>query len=164
MSTESYEERRIVAAEDGLSSVSNMFKLTGPAAEVAVEIVYGAVELSASAGVASSVSYDAVLPVTLAAGQTHELAIRTTLRGVRLAPLYIFSPLVDCALFELRIRFGPDALPAEVRRYDGVPAAVFADTTGRSEVGHPVPVDPAGEVQARFPATRVGYAYGFTWA
>jgi hypothetical protein len=161
------EERTIVATRDGLDHVVARFSVPRRRdgadidREVQAEIQHGASIVRAERLNAVHFRYLLRLPRPLAWNETHTYAIVFQVRdGQPIADHYVFNPLVTCALFETRVRFG-------ARR----PLAVWrTDRAGPGTLPHRgtpdgplLALDGADEVAARFERPEQGFSYGICW-
>jgi hypothetical protein len=77
-----------------------------------------------------------------------------------MAPHYAYVPFCRSDHFELRVRFNPACLPADVWVLRGAPPAVIYE---RGRDGDVLVPDRFGEVCVEFRDLRIGHAYGVRW-
>lgn len=164
---EAIEERTLVAATDGLSQLGVALGVPRhpqerrPQLEVDMEILYGA-RLDAVQRPGENMFVSVLtLPRPLGYGERH-----TYVRAVRIppgqlmVPRYVHVPVRRCDLFELRVKFRPEALPRAVWLVSRLPELVFVDQQPGKLRIEP---DPLGEVFARFSELQLGFGYGIAW-
>jgi hypothetical protein len=166
LAPELLELRRIVAVEDGLSTVVLFMSLPRPVGaalsprDLGVEVVYGARALRVERFGDTLFSLELRLPHSLAAGQRHEfVCLWRVPAGQEIAPRYALSPTSRCDELDLRVRF-PEGADVRVQRVDGLPLRTVEDT------GFALPrvaLDGVDEACAHFRQLALGRCYGLRW-
>ncbi len=164
---ETFEERTIVAAVDGLTELETSISVPPHSAaddksrQLETEVVWGA-RLTAQEKVSSSYFGLVIsLPKPLRVGEEHTFASRTRIpTGQLMAPRYVAIPFVRNEFFRIRIRFNPAALPRRIWRVDAAPPQVVYDQQPSEDLLAP---NDFGEVGAEFENLRRGFGYGIAW-
>ncbi|WP_086846455.1 hypothetical protein [Amycolatopsis kentuckyensis] len=146
-----FEQRRVVADEDGLRSLELPLPLS---AALDGSVLYGGTLTDPPDGG----GFVMELPRALSRGESWEYAVLFDVGSV-VSPHLVCVPQHRCEAFDLRVRFGK-AGPEEVLTLDGAFEKDIADPAYR---GRPQPVDAAGEVHLRFQHLTSGLAYGLRW-
>jgi hypothetical protein len=155
------EQRRIVADQDGLRSLDLAISLPAGRQDLSVTLLYGGTLVDRGMEASDRWGYGLELPRPLSRGEPWELAVQFRLSSASaLRPYMVCVPRQLCDVFDLRVRFGPDGPPEEVRTLDG---AFQRDVSDPEYQGRRHPVDPAGEVHLRFRRLTPGLAYGARW-
>jgi len=164
---EAMDTRVVVARVDGLTEIEALITVprdgpsrTGPH-DLQVEALYGARIVGRERVTASRFRYALRLPRPLRAGDAHEYGL--LFRVPPNQPMrthYVHYAPRRCDRFELRIRFDPQRVPAEVWRVDGIFPRDLDDGLPDAES---VPVDDAAEVHLVFDRLRPGFGYGARW-
>lgn len=162
------EARTIVATQDGLDELDTEFSLPRhpadrrPHHDLGVTVLYGGRLVRRERPSESHFRFTVELPHALAAGQTHDYAMRLRVpAGQPVRPHYLFVPHRRCDLFELRLRFEPGRVPRALWRVTGTALRVIDDG---QPTGAPLTVNAAGELHEVFPDPRPGLAYGIQWS
>ena len=161
------EQRRIVAAGDGLRRVELRASTPrhaqsgdGPR-KLLIDVLQGARLIEADQQSESHHRYLLELPFPLAAGQEHEFTVSFRVpAGQPMRPYYVLTPLWRCERFNLRVRFDRDSLPERVVVIDRVPHRILDDAP---PFGRELQIDSVGEVAVTFERPDLGYAYGIGW-
>ncbi|PPK64822.1 hypothetical protein V5P93_006225 [Actinokineospora auranticolor] len=135
------EHHRITAAGDGLR-------------ELDLETTCRAADLRVHYGGTLTDQGRFRLPFPLARGESHTFAIRA--QPATPPTQLLFRPDQPGTRFDLRVRFGRERVPAQVRSVRGAAG-------GELPGGSPHPVDDAGEVHIRFDELVPGRVYGARW-
>lgn len=151
------ERRRVVADQDGVSSLDLAVSLPAGCHDLSATVFYGGTLVDRGMEAADRWGYGLQLPRPLARGETWELAV--LFRPAALRPCMVCVPRHFCELFDLRVRFGPDR-PREVWALEG---AFQRDASDASFRGRRCEVDAAGELHMRFHRLTPGMAYGAHW-
>lgn len=168
---EALEQRRIVAAEDGLAELDLALTVSAPdlstpgaptdvPIDVAIDVIYGGRLLARRMESSDRIGYGLLLPRPLRLGEEHEFALWTR-AGRELAPHFVCVPRHRCDRCEVRVRFAEDHPPAHLERLAGVFQRDIADPKCAAE---PARLDPCGEVRERFADLTPGLAYGVRWS
>jgi hypothetical protein len=164
---EAIEQRVVVANEDGLDRLDALITIPrDPATRVGshdllMEVLYGATIVSRERVTGSRFKYGLQLPRALRAGEAHEYALLFRLPPNQpMRTHYVYTTHRRCDAFDLRIRFDPERLPAEIWRVDQGYLGDLDDETAPRDL---VAVDRTGEVRLRFDRLRLGYGYGAQW-
>jgi hypothetical protein len=166
------EERTVVADKDELAvvAVATTIRRCRAASSVSapgssradLAVIYGGLLAHSHWPSATYLRYVVRLPYPLHRGESHEFGVRLAIpRGQPFDPQYVFTPLVHCAEFDLRIRFGASGREARVWRIASLPPGLADDFADPAELIRP---DSAGEVRLRFADLRIGLAHGARWA
>jgi hypothetical protein len=99
-------------------------------------------------------------PEPLRSGQHHEYGLVLRLAVQEMRPHYVFTPEIQCNLFDLRVRFDPARPPNWVRCVRGETVRTFEAGRPAGEMLSP---DPAGEVHVRFAEPLMYLGYGVQW-
>lgn len=156
------ERRRVVSTREGLDRTVVSFHVPRSTTDrkkphgLLVEVLGGAVEAEPEQVGDEYFRHHVRFPRPLTRGEHHELVVRVRIpRGQPMRPEYVFRPLRRCDRFDLCVRFG-DAVPARVRRVDGVPPGA---RPGRDAA----PLLDSGELRMGFGPLRPGLGYGAVW-
>lgn len=163
---EAHERRVIVATHDGLSEVDAMLTLPRDRTsrdrphDLACEVLYGVTLVGRERDTGSRFRFRLRLPRPLRAGERHEYAL--VFRVPPRQPIqdhYVLSSYRRCDLFDLRVRFDPERLPARIWVLErGYPRDVDDPETGAE-----ITLDGAGEIHLQFPNLQAGRVYGAKW-
>jgi hypothetical protein len=160
-----FEERTIVAGENGLSEIT--LSISAPAASadeappLAVEVLHGGLIARADHRSPSHSRFALRLPRPLRVGEAHEYAVLFDVPPQRrLRPHYAFLPLQPCDSFQLSVKFAMDALPRRCWRLHRVAPRVIDDAVPTDE---PLAPDAVGELRTGFRDLQPGLGYGVGW-
>lgn len=170
------EERTVVADKDNLAVVTVATTIRRPRTigdgathdsdRIDLAVVYGGSMVCTQWLSATYLRYDVRLPSPLCHGETHEFGVRLAIpHGQPFDPRYVFTPLLRCDEFDLKIRFavpGAEASGRKTRiwRLAGLPPGLGDDFAEPAEEISPDTVD---EIRLQFRDLRVGLAYGARW-
>jgi hypothetical protein len=162
---ESHERRRIVSTRADLAEVMAWLDVPRdpgqPRMKLEAEIVYGGRLLRREEPARSRFQFYVQLPKPLQPGETHEYEmILRVPRGDQMQPHYVVTPECHYNLFDLRVRFDPDHLPAWVRRIDGETVRMFADAAPSPDL---VTLNALGEAHVHFENPTMYLGYGLQW-
>lgn len=162
---ESHERRRIVATRADLSEVMAWMDVPRdrdqPRMKLEMEIVYGGRLVRREEPSRSRFHFVIQLPAPLQPGDTHEYEmILRVPHGDQMQPHYVVTPECHYNLFDLRVRFDPERLPAWVRRIDGETVRMFADPQPGDQR---IALNALGEAQVRFRNPALYLGYGLQW-
>jgi hypothetical protein len=161
---ESHQRRRIIAAQDRLTEVMAWLDIpvhgdaTRPSPQV--EVAYGGTLVRHEDAVSGGFRYVVEFPEPLDRGQSHEYGLVLRLATKDMRPYYVFTPEIQCNVFDLRVRFDPARRPNRVRSVRGETVRTFEANKPAGEMLHP---DSAGEVHVRFAAPVMYLGYGVQW-
>ncbi|WP_131741837.1 hypothetical protein [Actinomadura roseirufa] len=164
-----HEERRIVVTAPTLEVITVSVSLprapaagSGARRTLLADMLFGGLMAGTERPSESHFRFLVRPPGPLRAGDRHSFGLCYRVpAGQPMAPHYALTPLNPCAEFRLRIRFAADRPPARVWLLDGVPPRALDD----DPAGLPlVPLDAAGEAEARFTDLALGLGYGFRWS
>lgn len=111
---------------------------------------------------ANSFEFFIELPAPLQVGEEHEYEMILPIPpGEHMRPRYIFTPEVQCNLFDLTVRFDLTRLPTWLRVVRGETVRTFDRGGPDGELLSP---DEAGEVHVRFFNPEKYLGYGLQWA
>jgi hypothetical protein len=164
---EAIEQRVIVANQDGLDRLDALITIprdrdirTG-SHDLLMEVLYGATIVSRERVTGSRFKYGLQLPRALYSGEAHEYALLFRLPPNQpMRTHYVYTTHRRCDAFDLRIRFDPERLPAEIWR---VNQGYFGDLDDDAAPRDVVDVDRTGEVHLVFHRLRQGFGYGAQW-
>jgi hypothetical protein len=161
---EAHEHRRIVATRPDLTEVVAWMDLPpGPGQSrgaVSVEVLYGGRLERKEQPSSSRFQFVVQLPAPLQPGDEHEYGLLLRIpEGESMRPHVIFCPECPCDIYDLRVRFGADDLPAWIRRVDGETVRML-DT---AEPATDLALDEAGEIHLRFHNPTMYLCYGLQW-
>jgi hypothetical protein len=163
---EALERRVVVANHDGLTELDALLALprdptlSGRSHELDFEVLYGVTVSDRERDTDSRFRFRLRLPRPLRAGERHEYGL--LFRVPERQPMrthYVFTSYRRCDLFDLRIRFDAERLPANVRRV----SRCYPRDLDDGPVGEPVDLDGCGELSLRFTNLAVGLGYGAAW-
>lgn len=165
------EERTVVADRNELAVVAisttiRRYRAAGTAVAPGVNradvaVMYGGSLAHLHWLSATYLRYLVRLPYPLRRGESHEFGVRLAIPpGQPFDPQYVFTPLLRCDEFGLRVRFGARARQARVWRIAALPPGLVDDFADPAEMLCP---DAAGEVRLRFADPRIGLAHGARW-
>jgi hypothetical protein len=165
---EAFEFRRIVAHRDNLATIDLVPTLAAsversPAqdGELITDVFFGGRLVDRARPSAGRPGFVLALPRQLHRNEAHEFALRYRIPDGYLRPRYVYVPRHRCDLFELRVRFDADRLPAQVSRLADEACADIDDPVVSREA---LPLDAAGEVHTMFRRLTPGRTYGVRWA
>lgn len=170
---EAVEERTVVASDQTLremviSTTVPRYATVDPASDgpgkhgLIFNVLYGGSLIRCERPTCSYFRYIIRLPQPLARGESHGIGVSISVpAGQPFNPRYTLQPLRRCDEFELRIRFGPDAPPAQVWNIDGLPRGMVDDF---ADPGALLGLDAAGDIHLRYRNLRIGMAYGARWS
>jgi hypothetical protein len=164
---ECIERRTIVAETDGLDRILASVTLPPPengamnSIDLHAEPLFGARLAGKQILPGGQFTFQLQLPVALSMGQTHDfgLVIRIPI-GQIMRPHYMFVPERPCDRFDLRVRFAPTDVPAEVMLIQGVFHRAIDDP---ATSGPALAVDEVNEVHVTFSRLIPGHGYGVRW-
>lgn len=162
---ESHERRRIIATRAGLSEVMAWMDVPRdrdqPRMNLEMEIVYGGRLVRREEPSRSRFHFFIQLPTPLQLGDSHEYEmILRVPHGDQMQPHYVVTPECHYNLFDLRVRFDPQRLPAWVRRIDGETVRMFADAQPGDQQ---IELNALGEAHVRFRNPTLYLGYGLQW-
>jgi hypothetical protein len=164
---EAIEQRVVVANEDGLDRLDALITIPRDRAtrtsshDLLMEVLYGATIISRERVTGSRFKYGLQLPRALYAGEAHEYALVFRLPPNQpMRTHYVYTTHRRCDAFDLRIRFDPERLPAQIWRVNEGYLGDLDDETAPRDV---VDVDRTGEIHLAFHRLRLGYGYGAQW-
>lgn len=163
---QAYERRRLVATKADLKMVRAWLDVPREAGQPPVsleaQILYGGRLVRYPAPVANSFEFFIELPTPLQVGEEHEYEMILRIPpGEHMRPHYIFTPEVQCNLFDLTVKFDLARLPAWLRVVRGETVRMFDRGGPDGELLRP---DEAGEAHVRFPNPQKYLGYGLQWA
>jgi hypothetical protein len=160
-----FEERTIVAGENGLSEIT--LSVSAPAADdpqappITAEVLHGGVIVRTDHRAPSHSRFGLRLPRPLRAGEAHHYGVLFDVPPERrLRPHYAFLPLQQCESFQLIVKFGVDALPRRCWRLHRAAPRVIDDAVPTEE---PLTPDAVGELRTGFRHLHQGLGYGVGW-
>lgn len=164
---EALERRVVVANRDGLTELDSLLTLPrDPAAmgrrhELDFEVLYGVTVCEQERDTDSRFRFRLRLPRPLRAGERHEygLLFRVPERQA-MRTHYVFTSHRRCDLFDLRIRFDGQRLPADIRRV----TRCYPRDLDDGPAGETVELDGCGELHLRFTGLAIGLGYGAAWS
>lgn len=166
-SPECFTRRVIVAERNGLDRIQDMITLPrdqhwpGDRHELHAELYFGATLLSVERTSSNRFAFELGLPEPMAIGQRHEYGM--VMRVPDDQPMrnhYVFFPDRECEEFQLRVRFAPDRLPAQIWRVADVFHRDVDDDRPTETI---LSTDRAGEINLTFQQLRPGRGYGVQW-
>jgi hypothetical protein len=164
---ECIERRTIVAERDGLNQIRISITLpqdsnsAGSPIDLHAEPFFGARLVDKQLLPGGRFSFELRLPVMLSAGQTHDFGLLVRIPNDQVMhPHYVFFPERPCDVFDLRVRFAPSNVPAEVVLVSGVFHRAIDDPASSGRV---LTVDEVNEVHVAFSSLLPGYGYGVRW-
>jgi hypothetical protein len=165
---EAIEQRVVVANEDGLDRLDALITIprdraarTGPH-DLLVEVLYGATIISRERVTGSRFKFGLQLPRALYAGEAHEYGLLFRLPPDQpMRTHYVYTTHRRCDAFDLRVRFDPERMPAQVWRVNQAYSGDLDDERAPRDV---VDVDRTGEIHLVFHRLRLGFGYGAQWA
>lgn len=152
------ERRRIIADQDGVRELDLAVSLPVTRRDLDVTVFYGGVLRDRGMESCDRLIFTLVLPRPLERGEHHDFAMRFQLPTVR--PHMVCVPRHPCDLFDLRVRFSRDRMPARVWALQG---AFQRDVTALTCRSVQPAVDQTGEIHMRFRHLTPGLAYGARW-
>lgn len=163
---QAYERRRLVATKADLKMVRAWLDVPREAGQPPVsleaQILYGGRIVRYPTPVANSFEFFIELPAPLQVGEEHEYEMILRIpAGEHMRPHYIFTPEVQCNLFDLTVKFDLARSPAWLRVVRGETVRMF-DRGGPD--GELLNLDKAGEVHVRFLNPEKYLGYGLQWA
>lgn len=161
---ESRQRRRITVTQDGLAEVMVWLDIPAygdaPRPSPRVEVSYGGTLVRHEDAGSGGFRYVVRFPEPLHSGQHHEYGLVLRLAAREMRPYYVFTPEIQCDLFDVRVRFDLARPPNWVRCVRGETVRTF-EASG--PVGEMLSPDPAGEVHVRFAAPVMYLGYGVQW-
>ena len=158
------ERRTIVAEHDGIDRIvlARTVPPTGSGSgDVVPQVLFGGVLGEKQWETASRFRLELELPVTLRAGDRHEMCILWRQQPDRpMRPHYAYTPMLRCDHFDLHIRFDRRALPERVWRVND---AYPRDLDDPPADGDRLEPDRSGEIHLEFHDLAPGYGYGARW-
>lgn len=155
------ERRRIIADQDGLRELELAVSLPAGRQDLDVGVVYGGTLTDRGMEASDRFGFALALPKPLSRGEPYDLALRFRLpSSLAMWPHMVCVPKRPCDLFDLRVRFGKDRPPSQVRMLHG---AFQRDVSDRVSHGHQHEPDQSGEIHMRFRQLSPGLAYGARW-
>ena len=162
---EAHEHRRIIATRTDLTEVMAWLDVPrnpgqSPAGLLG-EVLYGGRLQRREQPSSSRIQFVVQLPTPLQPGDQHEYGLLLRIPpGESMKPRYIFSPECQCNVFDLRVRFGPGARPAWIRRVDGETVRMVDTAEPADDLAD---LDEAGEIHVRFHNPTLYLCYGIQW-
>ncbi|NBH04878.1 hypothetical protein GTY80_16700 [Amycolatopsis sp. SID8362] len=157
---EVFEQRRVVADEDGVRSLDLAISFPAGRGDLSVTVFYGGTVVDRGMATDDRWGYGLELPHPLSRGEQWEFGIRFRLPPASMVrPHLVCVPRHPCEALDLRVRFGLER-PSDVRVLEG---AFQRDVTTPTFRGRRHPVDSAGDVHLRFRHLTPGLAYGARW-
>lgn len=154
-----YEQRRVVADQDGLKALDLAVSLPSGRDDLSPTVLFGGTLVDRGMEASDRWGYALELPRPLSRGETWDVAMLFRLASpAALRPHMVCVPRHPCEAFDLRIRF--PGTP-EVMTLDG---AFQRDVSDPGYRGRPHAVDAAGEVHMKFRGLMPGLAYGARWS
>lgn len=164
---EAYEQRVVVAEQDGLAELDlSMTVPPHPAApggseRLGIDVLYGGTLAGRVTESAVRVGFRLLLPTPLRRGEKHQYALRMSLPADQpMRQHYVAVPKRRCDEFTLRVRFDGKQLPSGVWRVED---AFHRDLDDESPTPYEVPVDAAGEIHLGFRDLAPAHGYGARW-
>jgi hypothetical protein len=164
---EAIEQRVIVANQDGLDRLDALITIPRDRAtrtgshDLLMEVLYGATIVSRERVTGSRFKYGLQLPRPLYAGEAHEYALLFRLpMNQPMRTHYVYTTHRRCDAFDLRIRFDPERMPAEIWRVNQGYLGDLDDETAPRDM---VEADRTGELHLVFHRLRLGFGYGAQW-
>ncbi len=155
-----FEQRRIVADQEGLRSLDLAVSLPGGRSDLSATVLYGGTLLDRGMETSARWGYGLELPRALSRGESFDYAVLFRLASPSaLRPHMVCVPRQPCDQFDLRVRFGR-VPPPEVWALEG---AFQRDVSDPGYQGRREAVDSPGEVHLRFRGLTPGLAYGARW-
>lgn len=163
------EFRRIVAERDRLAELDLAMTLTSSpdrehpmsVDELDVDVFYGGMLVRKEMESSDRYGLVLALPEELPRLSKHDIALRYRPSNGRMRPHFVCVPKHRCDLFELRVRFNPHRVPANIWRLAG---EFQRDVDDPAPSGEMIPSNSAGEVHVVFRQLIPGRAYGVRWA
>lgn len=152
------EHRRIMADEDGLSSLDLAVSVPSGRRDVEASVYFGGTLVDRGMEATDRIGWALTLPRALSRGESHDFAVRFRLPTMR--PYLMCVPRHPCDVFDLRVRFGKDRHPQRVWTLHG---AFQRDVSDPLFQGSQLAVDRAGEIHLRYRNLTPGLAYGARW-
>ena len=162
------EWRRIIAERDQLTELDLAMTLTaGPTRdhvmgvdELSVDVFYGGMLVRKAMESSDRYGLVLALPEALTQAGRHDFAIRYRPSNGSMRPHFVCVPKHRCDLFELRVRFNLDRIPATIFQLKEKFQRDVDDPTPSGEI---IPSNAAGEVHVVFHQLIPGRAYGIRW-
>lgn len=166
---EALEFRRIVVDRAELNELDLALTLTSPTGQaqpagfdvLRADVVYGGRLVSRTRESTDRFGFVLALSRTLRHNERHEFMLRFRVpRGWVMQPHYVCVPKHRCDLFDLHVRFDPEALPRRIWRLtDNFQRDVEDPLSGDTRIS----TDEAGEIHIQFRDLMPGMAYGVRW-
>jgi hypothetical protein len=164
---EAVEDRVIVALVDGVATLGTSLSVprhpkdANGRHQLDAELLFGGALTSRKQLSETRFRHVIELPRPLRAGERHRYSLKLRVPpGQLMAPHYVYTPKRRSDRFDVRIRFGPNKLPASIWKLDGVATAAIYEQQPNGELLTP---DRFGEVYAEFRSLKIGYAFGVCW-
>ena len=161
---EAIEQRVAVSTVDGLDQLEALMTIPRDGSirpDLLVEALFGVTIASRERVTPTRFRYLLQLPRPLAAGEAYEYALVFRLPPDQpMRTHYVYAPTRRCDLFDLRVRFDPERVPAEIWRVDRGYVRDLDEDDGPRDL---VEVDRAGELHLQFHRLRLGLGYGAQW-
>jgi hypothetical protein len=166
---EALEIRKVVVDRDRLSELDLAVTLTASPDRdapidlnaLSVDVFYGGTLVEKTLESTDRIGLVLALPEPLSRDDCHEIALRYRVHNGQMQPHYVCVPKHRCDLFDLRVRFDLDRMPAQIWRLTDV---FQRDVDDPSAAGDILPSNAAGEVRAVFHQLTPGRAYGVRWS
>ncbi|XVS65990.1 hypothetical protein ACQPYE_08030 [Actinosynnema sp. CA-299493] len=161
------EERRVIATTDGVKELDIYFSAPqrpdfGGSHRISVQVSYGGEIVAEEQTAPGYAKFTMKLTRPLDLGQAHEYGVDVTSYPREwMLPYYELAPLLPCAHFYLRVKFGPNDMPASVWRLNGVPRFATIDFVPTGDLLH---IDRLGEVSTEFHGLKPHLSYGVQWS
>lgn len=165
---EAHEQRTIVSNTDGLTELEAIITIPRDGTtrtsshDLLVEVLYGVTIVSRERVTPNRFRYRLRLPHTLDAGESHEYGLLFRLPPNQpMRTHYVYTTLIRCDVFDLRIRFHPEQAPAEVWR---VRETYPRDLDEIPDQRQAVELAGGAEAHLRFADLKLGLGYGAQWS
>jgi hypothetical protein len=164
---EASERREIVSLVNGLSDIVTTVAIPRAKMDMAVthdlevELDYGGHLYLNEHPTESFFCYYVRIPRSLDVGEAHEFGMTVRIPPDQpMLPHYVFTPLLRCDVFELRVKFAATHVPEHIWLVPGIPQKMSLDGEYR---GHEIFADELGEVHKQFSDLHQGLGYGIWW-
>lgn len=162
------EHRRIVARVDGLQRIVYPFSLyrvtdaPNLGNSIVLEELYGVRLAWQEQPIPEHFRFHLDLPRQLQRGQEHDYGLILRIPASQpVEPLYVYTPICDCKLFDLTVRFDPEDLPEVVWVLEAALPLLVEHGEPRGRLLEP---DQFGEVHVQFRDLKRGLGYGLRWS
>jgi hypothetical protein len=166
---EAFELRRVIADRDELAELDLAMTLTAAPErnspvgvdELKVDVFFGGRLIKKIKESTDRFGFVLELPKPLHREEKYDFALRYKVSNGQMQPHYVCVPKHRCDLFDLRVRFDPKRMPAQIWR---VSDAFQRDVDDPNPSGDVLSSDASGEVHTVFRRLTPGRAYGIRWA